>query len=63
MTGPGLLTKAGAALKEPRGNLHFVGTETSDVWSGYMEGAVRSGVRGAKEVVDALQAGKLTAKL
>jgi monoamine oxidase len=31
VTGPGLLTKAGAALKESRGNLHFVGTETSDV--------------------------------
>lgn len=41
-------------LRERVGNLHFVGTETSTVWAGYMEGAVRSGVRGAKEVVEAL---------
>lgn len=54
ITPPGLLTKAGEALTERVGNLHFVGTETSDVWAGYMEGAVRSGVRGAKEVIERL---------
>jgi monoamine oxidase len=35
-------------------NVHFVGTETADVWRGYREGAVRSGERGAKEVIEAL---------
>lgn len=42
------------ALKEPFGSIHFVGTETADVWRGYMDGAVRSGERGAAEVVKAL---------
>lgn len=51
---PGVMEKLGSALREPVGNLHFVGTETSYEWKGYMEGAVRSGERGAKEVVDAL---------
>ncbi|KJK75564.1 hypothetical protein H634G_08928 [Metarhizium anisopliae BRIP 53293] len=52
---PGLLTsEAGKALYEPFQNIHFVGTETADVWRGYMEGAVRSGLRGAREVIDAL---------
>ncbi|KAK0616979.1 hypothetical protein B0T14DRAFT_589294 [Immersiella caudata] len=31
--------------------VHFIGTETSDIWRGYMEGAVRSGIRGANEVI------------
>lgn len=49
---PGVLTsEAGRALCEPFVNVHFVGTETSDVWEGYMEGAVRSGERGAAEVI------------
>lgn len=35
---PGILTSdAGKALCEPVGNVHFVGTETADVWRGYME--------------------------
>jgi len=39
--------------------VHFVGTETAYEWKGYMDGAVRSGERGATEVVDALTRGKL----
>ncbi|KAK2623754.1 hypothetical protein QTJ16_006935 [Diplocarpon rosae] len=61
--GPGVLTMVGKALAESMGNLHFVGTETSDVWSGYMEGAVRSGIRGADEVVRGLKGGAVRAKL
>ncbi|WXC48691.1 hypothetical protein QX201_008400 [Fusarium graminearum] len=53
---PGLLTSdSGKALREFYGRIHFVGTETSLVWKGYMEGAVRSGVRGAKEVIKAFE--------
>lgn len=53
--GPGVLTDdPGKALREPWGNLHFVGTETSLIWKGYMEGAVRSGIRGAQEVIQKL---------
>ncbi|KAF4338794.1 flavin-containing protein [Fusarium beomiforme] len=53
---PGALTgDSGKALREVVGRLHFVGTETSLVWKGYMDGAVRSGIRGAKEVVQAFK--------
>jgi len=52
---PGLMTsEAGQSIRAPVGNVHFVGTETAVVWKGYMEGAVRSGIRGAAEVVDLL---------
>lgn len=54
--GPGLLTSdVGRSLKVPWKSIHFVGTETSTYWKGYMEGAVQSGERGAKEVIEALR--------
>lgn len=53
--GPGILTEVGRALREPFGNIHFAGTETADVWKGYMEGAVRSGDRAGHEVVAGLK--------
>ncbi len=53
--GPGVMTsEAGKAIRDVVGNVHFVGTETSAHWKGYMEGAVRSGMRGADEVIKAL---------
>lgn len=52
--GPSLLTRFGSALREPIGRLHWAGTETSQVWCGYMDGAVRSGERVALEVSTAL---------
>ncbi|QNG18282.1 FAD-dependent oxidoreductase [Rhodococcus triatomae] len=48
---PGILTSVGAALREPVGLIHWAGTETADFWTGYMEGAVRSGRRAAAEVL------------
>ncbi|KLO92437.1 Uncharacterized protein LW93_12011 [Fusarium fujikuroi] len=49
---PGFLAgESGKAIAEPFGNIHFVGTETASVWRGYMDGAVRSGIRGGQEVV------------
>lgn len=53
--GPGVLTKVGHTLREPFGNIHFAGTETADVWKGYMEGAVRSGDRAGDEVIEELK--------
>ncbi|KAI1135341.1 putative amine oxidase [Hypoxylon sp. FL0543] len=54
--GPGVLTTLGSdVLREPVGNIHFVGTETSVIWKGYMDGAVRSGQRGAEEVIAGLR--------
>ncbi|OGM49776.1 flavin-containing amine oxidase [Aspergillus bombycis] len=52
---PGVISQVGkGAVRRPFGGVHFVGTETALQWKGYMEGAVRSGDRGAKEVVEAL---------
>ncbi|BAH48700.1 flavin monoamine oxidase family protein [Rhodococcus opacus] len=49
--GAGVWTQYGAALAEPIGRLHWAGAETSDIWNGYMDGAVRSGRRAAAEVL------------
>ena len=49
--GPGGWTACGAALREPVGRVHWAGTETATVWSGYMEGALQAGDRVAAEVV------------
>lgn len=50
----GTLSSLGPHLKTPVGHIHWAGTETSDYWNGYMDGAVRSGERAAAEVLAAL---------
>jgi monoamine oxidase len=47
-------TMFGRALREPVGPLHWAGAETSTVWNGYMDGAVRSGEEGARAVLRAI---------
>jgi monoamine oxidase len=47
-------TQFGPALAEPVGRIHWAGSETSTVWNGYMDGAVRSGRRAAAEVLAVL---------
>jgi monoamine oxidase len=54
VAGPGVLTACGAALRRPFERIHWAGTETSTYWNGYMDGAVRSGERAAREVLDQL---------
>ncbi|MBD0864052.1 FAD-dependent oxidoreductase [Gordonia sp. zg691] len=51
VSAPGTLTAFGPALREPVGPIHWAGTETADYWTGYMDGAVRSGRRAAREVL------------
>ena len=51
---PGTLIDFGPAITAPVGKIHWAGTETSDYWAGYMDGAVRSGERAAAEVLAAL---------
>lgn len=53
-TAPGILTSFGSALREPCGRIHWAGTETATEWVGYFEGALQSGTRAAKEVLDSL---------
>jgi monoamine oxidase len=54
IAGPGVYTAVGPALRRPVGRVHWAGTETSTYWNGYMDGAVRSGERAAREVLDLL---------
>jgi monoamine oxidase len=54
LAGPGLLTRAGTALRAPVGPIHWAGTEAATYWQGYMDGAVTSGHRAAAEVLAAL---------
>ncbi len=49
--GTGVWTGYGEVLREPVGRVHWAGTETAEVWNGYMDGAVRSGERAAREVL------------
>ena len=51
---PGMWTSLGEWLRKPFDRIHWAGTETSTVWSGYMEGAACSGQRAAEEVLLAL---------
>jgi monoamine oxidase len=50
---PGILSNYGDTLRAPIGPVHFAGTETSDYWQGYMDGAVRAGERAAREILAA----------
>jgi monoamine oxidase len=47
---PGALHSLGPALRRPVGLVHWAGTETATFWQGYMDGAVSSGERAAREV-------------
>ncbi len=51
---PGSWTQFGPLLRTPVGPLHWAGTETADEWTGFMDGAVRSGQRAAAEVAGSL---------
>jgi monoamine oxidase len=50
---PGGWTAFGRALRPPIGPLHWAGAEYADRWSGYMDGAVRSGEAAAAAIVRA----------
>ena len=51
---PGAWTDHGVALRSPIPPLHWAGAETATVWAGYMDGAISSGERAAKEVLEAI---------
>lgn len=51
---PGSWTRYGRWLRRPIGPIHWAGTETADEWTGFLDGAVRSGRRAAAEVADRL---------
>lgn len=51
---PGMILDHGRALTEAVGRIHWAGAETASEWNGYMDGAVASGERAAREVLAAL---------
>ncbi|GBE65590.1 putative flavin-containing monoamine oxidase AofH [Mycobacterium sp. MFM001] len=53
---PGSWTRYGPWLRRPAGPIHWAGTETADEWTGFLDGAVRSGQRAAAEVAARLRA-------
>ena len=48
---PGAWTSFGSALRTPIGPIHWAGAETATRWSGYMDGAIRSGDSAAEAVL------------
>jgi len=42
-------------MRKPLGRVHWAGTETATEWSGYVEGALESGDRAAREVLAGLR--------
>lgn len=51
---PGIMTTLGHVIRQPYGRIHWAGTETATEWMGYLDGALQSGIRAAKEVVELL---------
>lgn len=51
--GTGLWTTVGEYLAKPLGRISWAGAETATVWNGYIDGAIRSGQRAAREVLGA----------
>ena len=54
-SGVGVLQRYGPQLRKPFGHVHWAGTEAATYWTGYMDGAVRSGEAAAREVLRALR--------
>ncbi|MEX1164864.1 MAG: flavin monoamine oxidase family protein [Nitriliruptor sp.] len=52
---PGVWTQLGPALRRPVGRIHWAGTEHATAWTGYLEGAVRSGEETAAAVLRSLR--------
>jgi len=53
---PGSWTSCGRWLRRPVDGIFWAGTETADEWTGFLDGAVRSGQRAAAEVETYLSA-------
>jgi monoamine oxidase len=47
---PGWYTHHHTAMREPEGGIVFAGSDLADGWSGYVDGAIESGLRAARQV-------------
>ena len=52
---PGQLTCHLRDLQAPAGIIHFAGCDTADLWGGFIDGAIESGLRESRRVVAALR--------
>ena len=52
---PGWYTKHHLAMREPEQGIVFAGSDLADGWSGYVDGAIESGLRAARQVKAVLQ--------
>ncbi|MBL3687916.1 FAD-dependent oxidoreductase [Leucobacter zeae] len=51
---PGQLTRDLAELQRPAGVLHFATTDNANLWGGFIDGAIESGLRESRRIIDAL---------
>ena len=51
---PGQLTRDLAELQEPQGAVHFASSDNADLWGGFIDGAIESGLRESRRIIDAL---------
>jgi monoamine oxidase len=51
---PGAWMSFGQAMRRPVGRLHWAGSELSEDWCTYMNGAIKSGEKTARDIVDRL---------
>lgn len=59
---PGVMVYMSEHFRTPVGRIHWAGTETATSWRGFMNGAVQTGRRAAKEVLFHLRPASITAK-
>ncbi|CAI9717839.1 probable flavin-containing monoamine oxidase A [Octopus vulgaris] len=57
---PGSTRYFNQELREPFDRVHFAGSEAATVWCGFMNGAIQSGFRAAREVLQNLRPNLLT---
>lgn len=51
---PEAYTQSQAELQRPEGNLHLAGADIANLWAGFFDGAIESGLRTAREVAATL---------
>jgi monoamine oxidase len=51
---PGQLTRDLAGLQQPAGVVHFASSDNANLWGGFVDGAIESGLREARRVAAAL---------
>ena len=51
---PGQLTRDLVELQDPHGAIHFATSDNANLWGGFIDGAIESGLRESRRIIDAL---------